>query len=463
MNIHTNNLVPLFGEAIGMTNVIHGEALGNRDRGYCEDCHTAGILLLPRSTADVSHICKIASDHGISVVPQGGLTGLVDGTASHSGQVCVSFERMNRIIQIDPAQAIAVVEPGVILQNLFEATEPFDLMPGIDIPSKGSCTIGGLVSTNAGGVRVLRYGMMRENVLGLEVVLANGEILDAANRLMKNNAGYDMKQLFIGSEGSLGLVTGIVLRLHPVPRSTALALVACERLDSLIALLEQARKDLQSKLLSFEVMWPEYLQLTTTQPGMESSPIDTNYNLYAVIEVAGSDSEDSATALNNLLEQAFEEELVVDGVIAGSEAQRLAIWRTREDSDAIESTCDAYLSYDVGMQLQHLEPYVERFRSEFRARYPDRVPYIFGHMGDGNLHIMFAVSPEEYRNRQGFDEIVYGALGGFESATISAEHGIGLEKKDYLERSRSDVYVNWMRRIKATLDPGDVLNPGKIF
>ena len=397
MHSQTTELAQLFGDAIGKENVIHGDALANRDRGYCEACLNAGILLTPRSREDVSDICRIVRDNRLSIVPHGGLTGLVDATASAMGQVCVSFERMNRILEIDPAQAIAVVEPGVILQNLFEATEEHDLMPGVDIPSKGSCTLGGLVSTNAGGIRVLRYGMMRENVLGLEVVLANGEVLDASNRLMKNNAGFDLKQLFIGSEGTLGLVTKIVLRLHPIPRSTALALVASEQLESLIELLTRARKNLESKLLSFEVMWPEYLKLTSSQPGMSACPIDTDYNVYAIIEIAGKDSEESANALNDLLESALEEALLVDGVIAGSEAQKQAIWRIREDSDAIEPTCEAYLSYDVGMQLKHLQPYVERFRGEFAERYPDRVPYIFGHMGDGNLHIMFAVSRDEYQ------------------------------------------------------------------
>lgn len=162
MNSQTSETIRRFSEAIGKTNVIHGEALDNKDSGYCETCHRSGIVLMPRSTADVSRICSLAAENGVSIVPHGGLTGLVDGTASETGQVCISFERMNQIVHIDASQAIAIVEPGVILQNLFEATAAYDLMPGIDIPSKGSCTIGGLVSTNAGGVRVLRYGMMRE-------------------------------------------------------------------------------------------------------------------------------------------------------------------------------------------------------------------------------------------------------------------------------------------------------------
>lgn len=452
-----------FSREIGASNVIHGEALNSRDWGYCKQSYSAGILLLPRSTEEVARVCELAGIMGLSIVPHGGLTGLVDGTASTTGQVCISFERMNQILDIDPDQGIAVVEPGVVLQDLFDATAPYGLMPGIDIPSRGSCTLGGLVSTNAGGVRVIRYGMMRENVLGLEVVLGSGEVIDATNRLMKNNAGYDMKQLFIGSEGTLGLVTRIILRLHPIPQSTACALVASNGLTSMMTLLRRARLSLDAQLLSFEVMWPEYYALTIAQPGMGAAPIDPGFALYAVIEVSGRTDEDSAKALTGVLETAFESELLVDAVLAKSETQRKNIWRIREDSDAIETTCHAYLSYDVGMQLKHMPAYVERFLARFKALCPGRTPYIFGHMGDGNLHIMFAVTPEEYCDRKPFDDTVFDSLSSFESTTISAEHGIGSAKRSYLASSRSASYIHTMQRMKTVLDPGNILNPGKVL
>ena len=418
---------------------------------------------MPHSAEDVARICRLANTEGHAIVAHGGLTGLVEGTASAAGQVCVSFEKMKKIIDIDPDQGVVVAEPGVVLQDLFDATEPFGLMPGVDIPSRGSCTLGGLTSTNAGGVRVIRYGMMRENILGLEVVLANGEIIDATNRLIKNNAGYDLKQMFIGSEGTLGLVTKIVMRLHPIPKSTTCALVACNGLQSMMTLLRRARASLDARLLSFEVMWPEYYALTTAQTGVGTPPIDAGYDIYAVIEVTGSDEEDSSNHLNHLLESAFEDELVVDAALASSESQRQMIWRIRDDSDAIETTCDAYLSYDVGMQLQHMSAYVYSFRTRFSENYPDRTPYIFGHMGDGNLHIMFAVSKDEFHNRKSFDDIVYDSLSPFESTTVSAEHGIGLEKKSYLGSSRSKAYISSMHDMKNALDPNNILNPGKVF
>ena len=463
MNASTQQIAQTFRDVIGDRNVLEGSAVADRHADYCPETFDAGILLLPETTEHVSAICRKASEIGTSVVPLGGLTGLVEGTASKVGQVSISFERMKQVLAIDADQGVAVVEPGVTLATLFDAAEPFGLMPGVDIPSRGSCTIGGLVSTNAGGVRVIRYGMTRENVLGLEAVLADGTVIDATNTLMKNNAGYDLKQVFIGSEGTLGLLTKIVLRLHPIPKSTASALVACDGLESVMALLRRARTGLDFRLLSFEVMWPDYYRLTTSQPGMGTPPLAADHGMYAVLEVAGTEEGDADHALNGVLETAFEEGLVADAVIAGSEAQRQAIWRIRDDSDAISTTCETYLSYDVGMQLPHMPAYVDQFKEAFQAVCPDRTPYVFGHLGDGNLHIMFAITPEEYHHRRRFDEIVYGPLRNFAGTTVSAEHGIGLEKKDFLGWSRSDPYVGLMRQMKAALDPGNVLNPGKVI
>lgn len=463
MSHKINDLVTLLEREFDADSIVHGDALSSRNSGYCEENHSAGILLLPQSTADVVRICEIATKEGLSIVPHGGLTGLVEGTASETGQLCVSFERMNKIIQVDPDQGIVVAESGVVLQNLFEATEPYGLMPGVDIPSRGTCMLGGLVSTNAGGVRVIRYGMMRENILGLEAVLANGQIIDATNMLMKNNAGYDLKQLFIGSEGTLGLVTKIVLRLHPIPPATATALVASDNLPSLMALLRRARTELDSGLLSFEVMWPEYVELTTSQPGFGPSPIVTSHGIFAIVEVAGKNDEDCTSAINGLLESALQDRLVVDAVLASSEAQRKTIWRMREDSDAISPTCDTYLSYDVGLPLQHMPAYVDQLRAGFSENHPDRTVYLFGHLGDGNLHLMFPVSWDEHENRRPFDELVYRPLREFDNTTISAEHGIGLEKKDFLEWSRPNDYVQIMQQMKATLDPNNILNPGKVL
>ena len=459
----TTNPAEILSDAIGAEQVLTGEALAARNPGYCEESLGAQVLVRPRNTQDLVTICQTAAANKIALVPHGGLTGLVDATASHMGEVIVSFERMNRVLRIDPAQGIAVVEPGVTLEALADALSKHDVICGVDIPSRGSCTLGGMVSTNAGGARVLRYGMMRQNVLGLEVVLANGQVLDMTSPLLKNNAGYDLKQLFIGSEGTLGLVTKIVLRLWPAPKSLSCALVACDSFDHFSQLFEKARHVLGARLMSFEAMWPDYYRLTTSQPGFGAPPLGADHGLYGVVEVSEEDEESAQNALMSLMEPAFEAGLVADAIVAQSEAERATIWRAREDSDAIEHLYETYLSYDVGFELRDLGPFATALVDNFAARFPEVTPYIFGHVGDGNLHVMYGLSHSEAANRDVYDALLYDTVSGFAGSTVSAEHGIGLEKRAYLDRSITPQMLDVMKSLKRTLDPDNILNPGKIF
>ncbi|MGC1427699.1 MAG: FAD-binding oxidoreductase [Albidovulum sp.] len=227
VSITPGDLISYFSKHIGAEKVLSGDRLALRHSEYCAEAYDCGVLLLPETTQDVSAICAAATEAGVSVVPHGGLTGLVDGTGSHPGQVAISFERMNKILRVDPLQGVAIVEAGVVLQDLIDATTEQGLQPGVVLPSRGTCTLGGMVATNAGGIQAIKYGMMRDNILGLTVVLASGEVLDLNNTLVKNNAGYDLKQMFIGAEGTLGLITQIVVRLHPVPRDREVALIGC--------------------------------------------------------------------------------------------------------------------------------------------------------------------------------------------------------------------------------------------
>ena len=463
MNPGQNSVAALFAGILDEGSILVGLQLNGRDPGYCGESYGAGVLLRPRDAQQLAEICRVASRHGVSLVPHGGLTGLVEGTTSHDGQAVISFERMNRIHRIDAAQGIAVVDAGVTLEALQNALEPMGLTFGVDIPARGSCMIGGMAATNAGGIRVLRYGMMRPNVLGLEAVLADGRILDMTNPLLKNNAGYDLKHLFIGSEGTLGMITRVVLRLWPAERFTSCALISCPEAGSITTLFEQARAQLDSALLAFEAMWPSYYELTTSQPGFPQRPLALGSKLYGVIEVAGRTREASEERLLSFLETALETGILLDAVVAQSEADRTAIWRSREDSDAINHHFAESLSYDIGLELKDVNAFTERLTETFARDLPQSVPHVFGHVGDGNLHVLIGVTESEHAERAKYDRIIYETLTPFAGSTISAEHGIGLEKRPYLEQSLPSPVIGVMRELKAALDPQNILNPGKVF
>ena len=453
-----------FEALIGAENVITGERLSERHPGYCADSFACGVLLTPRSTQEVSRICSLASRNGIGIVAHGGLTGLVDGTETAPGQVAVSFEKMNRIVKVDPLQGIAITEAGATLQALADAAAEHTIMPGVDVPSRGSCTIGGMVATNAGGVRAIRYGMMRDNVLGLEAVLADGTVLDVRNSLIKNNAGYDLKHLFIGSEGTLGLVTQVVVKLHDIPRRLHTALVGCAGMDGLFDLLRKARARFGGDLLSFEAMWPDYFRLTCRQPGFGPDLMRGDLAVYAVIETGqwGEASEESP--LTDFLAEAYEAGSIADAVIAQSDAQRAAIWRAREDSDAADAEHGGCLSFDVGLEIKDIPDYVTALQKRFSAEFPDVTLYVFGHLGDGNLHVMAGQpSSGKFVGRNAIEEIVYGSLAAFDGTTVSAEHGIGLEKRPHLHLSNSPDAIGCMKTLKSALDPNGALNRNKIF
>ena len=464
MNVRLQKLIATFESALSPGKVIYGGRLENRDPGYCRAAYDGGILLLPESTADVAAICKTANANLIALVPHGGLTGLVDATGTEHGEVAVSFERMNRIRRVDPAQGIAIAEAGVTLDALIAAAGSHNLRPGVDLPSRGTCTLGGMAGTNAGGIQAIRYGMMRDNILGMTVVLASGEVLDLSNTLVKNNAGYDLKHQFIGSEGTLGLITELVVKLHPRPLETKTALVGCPSDDCFAELLQLARSRFGNRLLSFEAMWPDYVDVVGAQPGMGPRPLSQDHAAYGLIEIGTWDStEANAGEFEAFLEATFEVELVSDAVVAQSEGQRAALWRIREDSDAIEARHQVTLTYDVGLELKDIPAYVTQLDKAIQSRLWSVSAYYFGHVGDGNLHVMLGGDKQAMANRDRFDEVVYGVLSDFQNTTISAEHGIGLEKRDFLNLSRSSETLSAMKHLKNSFDPAGILNPGKVF
>jgi FAD/FMN-containing dehydrogenase len=440
--------------AVGEDGVLVGGAAIERSRSPWTRLGTPLAVLRPRSTEQVSAILRVAHAARQAVVPWGGLTGLVNGAVA-DGALALSTERMNAIEAIDNASGVMRVQAGCVLQSACDAAESADLLLPLDLGSRGSATIGGNISTNAGGNRVLRYGMMRDMVLGLEVVLADGAVVDALNPLMKNNAGYDIKQLFIGSEGTLGVVTRAVLRLRPRPASHNVAMLAVETFDALPRLLRQLERGLGGGLSAFEVLWPEYYELVTTPPARGTAMLPRGHAYYVLVEAMGGDEAADAASFERVLSRALEEGDVVDAVIAKSGAERAAIWALRDDVGQTARN-GPILAFDVSLPIAAMESYVAQVRSAL----PGLV--VFGHLGDGNLHLIAPASDRTTDGRHAIERAVYDplrTLGG----SISAEHGIGLMKRDYLYWSRSPVEVSLMKVLKNTFDPIGILNPGKVL
>lgn len=461
-NIHVPSIELLtdLRASVGEQSVLTGERL--RDRKYSADVGEvrAKVLVRPRSTAEVSSVLKVCHARGQAVVPHGGLTGLVFGASARENELILSLEAMNRIEEVDVGGRTMRVEAGVTLQRTQEEAEKHGLMFAVDLGGRGSATIGGNISTNAGGVRVVRYGMMRAQVLGLEAVLADGTVLCSLNRALKNNAGYDLKHLFIGSEGTLGIVTRADLRLFPRPRTFSTALVACKDFDTVIKLLGHVDSHLAGQLGAFEVMWPEFYEVCTTPPARQSPPLPYGHAVYVLIESLGADPETDGARLEQTLEAALAEGLVEDAIIAKSEAERRSIWAIREDPWQTRRYGPC-VDFDVSMPIVEMPAYVREARRVLSERYPQTRPHFFGHIADGNLHVAVA-APDMERIAESVKECMYEPLRAIRGS-ISAEHGIGLERKHFLEISRTPAEIAAMRAIKAALDPKRILNPGKVF
>ena len=437
--------------------IVTGDALAARPASYWDDSPTLGKLLLrPESTEQLSSVVRLCHDHGQSVVVRGGVTGLVEGAGSTADDVLISLERMNRVESIDEWDGIAVVQAGAILQTVQEHVAAKGLLFPLDFGARGSATIGGAVATNAGGLNVLRYGMMRNLVLGLEAVLADGTVVSSMNQMLKNNTGYDLKQLFIGSEGTLGIVTRAVIRLHPQTTSRQTAMLAVEDFESVVRLLQAMRSGLAGTLSAFEVMWNNYFRSVTGDNG-HVAPLSRDHAYYVLAEAEGVNPDADDERFLSVLEAQLEAGGVADALIPKSGTERDALWVIREEFD---SALPAYI-YDVSMPINAMPTYVDRLEQGIESWRSDASCDVFGHIADGNLHIFVRPSDnDEYR--QAADRIVYESLHGL-GGSISAEHGIGIEKRDWLGATRSDAEIELMRALKRTLDPANILNPGKIL
>ena len=442
----------------------HLEELRGRYRG------AALALVKPASTTEVAAVVSIAATAQVPVVPQGGNTGLVGGQVppEDGRALLVNLTRMNRIRDLDPVDNTITVEAGCLLANVQAAAAEAERLFPLSLAAEGSCQIGGNLSTNAGGIHVLRYGNMRDLVLGLEVVLPDGRVWAGLRRLRKDNTGYDLKQLFIGAEGTLGIITAAVLRLYPAPAQKATAFIGLADVEHAMAILERARAVAGDQLDCVELMPRLGLEFTLRHIPDTSDPLGDPHPWYLLLELASGRAGDHlAETLEALLAEAFDDGLIADAALAASAAQAAAFWRLREGMSEAQKPEGGSIKHDISVPVYRIPAFLARAIPLIEDMIPGVRPVPFGHLGDGNLH--FNLSQPEDGDREVFldrweeinravHELVV-EMGG----SISAEHGIGRMKVEELKHFKSAVELELMARVKAALDPDNLMNPGKVL
>ncbi len=440
--------------------MLTGEAVGNFEFTWkTHDSCEAKAIVYPTTTDAVAAILRLCNENQQTVVPFGGLTGLVQGCQTNSDDIALSLARMNQIEEFDRTAHTMTVQAGVTMQQAQEAADAEGLFFPVDIGARDNCMLGGNVATNAGGTKVIRYGMMRDSVLGLEAVLANGTVISSMNRYIKNNSGFDLKHLFIGTEGVLGIITRIVFRLSVKPKSHNVALLACKSFEDVVAILSKSRESLGSTLCGFEVMWGSFFKKAVKPLGPLDSPLSIDYPLYVIVESMGTSPESDNRDFESEMGDIFEGDLALDGVIAKSDKERQSIWAIRGE---VEWLVSAAFNFDVSLRSADVGQYVEQVSEKIVKDVPDAYVAGFGHLGDNNIHISVLAEGCKTTYSEVIEKHVYESLIPFGGA-ISAEHGIGLEKKPYLSISRTPEEIGLMRSLKKMMDPKNILNPGKVL
>lgn len=430
---------------------VHIWKMGEGLQGKC--------VLLPNSTEQVSRILKICNQHNQSVVIHGGLTNLVGSTETHSDDVVVSMERMNTIEEIDPYSRTMTVQAGVILENILSSAQDNDLLFPMNFGAKGSAQIGGVISTNAGGLKVFKYGMTRNLVLGLEAVLPNGKVISSMKKIIKDNSGYDLKQLFIGSEGTLGVITKAVLRLVEKPKSRVSAFVGLNTYEQVTKLLKFTDRSFAGQLTSYELIWQDAYKLMTSNV---KKPLPLGFKYYVLLETSGSSQDKDQERFETVLEEALHLNLYEDAVITYSKNDLDWFWRIREDVHVIASACPNDQHFDVSLPVSLIGDYVDGVLQKLNDHNQVTGAFAFGHVADGNIHFIVGKHLQNQEIINEVNDIIYSPLKS-KGGSISAEHGIGLHKKAYLNISRSEEEIELMRTLKNALDPNLILNPGKVI
>jgi FAD/FMN-containing dehydrogenase len=441
--------------------VLVGEDVGARH--HCDwtrrNPHPPIAVVRPASTEEVATTLRHCHAARQAVVVQGGLTGLSGGATPRGGELALSLERMTGVEALDVESSTMQVRAGTPLVLIQEAAEAVGLQFPLDLGGRGSCTIGGNISTNAGGNRVIRYGMARELILGVEAVLADGTIVSSLNAMLKNNAGYDLKQLFIGTEGTLGVVTRAVLRLHPGARERLTAFVAVDSFDALVALLVRMRRALGGQLSSFEAMWSDYYEFAFQALLPGPRPFAQRHSHYALVEMEAFDVAADRGRLEEALADALASGVAADAVLASSLSEANRLWTVRDSAGQLIPTLPHPVSYDVSMPIAKMTDYLAQVSQRVTGLLGKESLWVFGHLGDGNLHVI--TNLRDANDAAASDQAVYEPLAGFGS--VSAEHGIGVLKRDWLHASRSEAERGLMRQLKSALDPQGILNPGRVI
>ena len=466
-----DDLIARLKDVLGPNGALEGDEIGE---AYREDFgrfrNTAPRLVMrPASTEEVSRVLALCNEAGQPIVAQGGMTGLVDAAVAGENEIAINLERMRNLIEFDDASATMTVEAGMPLQTVQEIADEHGFLFPLDIGARGSCTVGGNLSTNAGGTGVLRYGPARDLCLGLEAVLPDGRIWRGLTGLRKDNTGYDLKHLFIGAEGTLGIITAACLKLFPKPADIRTAFVAVRDQHAAVELLARARRITDDRVVTFEYMQRESIEFALAHIADTRDPMPTEYRHYVMMELAAGEA--AAAGLRDMMEtvlgDSMEDGIVLDAVLAESGQQAADFWRIRETIPEAQKFEGASSKHDISVPVSGVADFLIEATADIRRLIPGARPCAFGHVGDGNIHFNFsrpqdmtdddfkAMEPEIHKTV--YDRTV--AMGG----SISAEHGIGRLRRGELETYKSPVALDVMRAIKATLDPNGIMNPGKVL
>ena len=457
-----NNLIASLVELLDPSTVLTGADISEKyhaDWSGADPCQPLA-LLKPKTTQQLSEIMALCHQHDQPVVIQGGLTGLAGGATPQSGEIAISLERMNGIEELDATAMTVTALAGTPLQVLQDAAEDRELFLPLDLGARGSCNIGGNLATNAGGTEVIRYGMTRSMVLGLEAVLADGTVINAMNKMVKNNSGYDLKHLFIGSEGTLGIVTRVVLQLQPKSRSSHSALCALNSYESVTKLLVELKRSLGSGLTGFELMWDSYYNKVLEVLPSLTSPFQENHTYYLLLEYKDNNQTLGAERFESALFEQLESGLIDDALIAQSHQDADKFWQIRDGIGELFQVLGPVSNQDVSLPLEQIGPFADDLDQRLKAKYNNIGVLLFGHIGDNNLHVCAYTGRDEDKAR--INEDIMLMISEYAGA-ITAEHGIGVLKRDFLALSRTPSEIALMKTLKMAMDPKGILNPKRVI